>query len=115
MSSCTDPLGCERAHQAVVLARQAVLKLTDGAAQLRIAKVGSEAILERLDELRTLPPTPDGSPHPRAVQITQFVRRAIDRLDSHLDDAYCETHALIYQLDSTIGQWEIEELEPAQH
>ena len=115
MSSCTDPLGCERAHQAVVLARQAALKLMDGVAQLRIAKVGSEAILERLDELRTLPPTPDGSPHPRAVQITQFVRRAIDRLDSHLDDAYCETHALIYQLDSTIGQWELEELEPAQH
>ena len=115
MSSCTDPLGCERAHQAVVLARQAALKLMDGATQLRIAKVGSEAILERLDELRTLPPTPDGSPHPRAVQITQFVRRAIDRLDSHLDDAYCETHALIAQLDSTIGQWELEELEPAQH
>ena len=50
-----------------------------------------------------------------AVQITQFVRRAMDRLDSQLDDAYCETHALIYQLDSTIGQWELEELEPAQH
>ena len=50
MSSCTDPLGCERAHQAVVLARQAALKLMDGVAQLRIAKVGSEAILERLDE-----------------------------------------------------------------
>ncbi len=115
MSHCTDPTNCERAQHALDLARGAVSRLEDGAHQLRLAKVGSEAILERLDELRGLPPTPDGSPHPRAVQITQFVRRAMDRLDTMLDDAYCETHALIHQLDSTIGQWELEELEPAQH
>ncbi len=36
-------------------------------------------------------------------------------MDAKLDAAYCETHTLIFQLDKTIGQWEFEELEPAQH
>ena len=46
MSGCTDPLMCERAGQATKLAHQAVLKLTDGATQLRLAKIGSEAQMQ---------------------------------------------------------------------
>jgi len=97
------------------LAHKAALTLESGATQLRLAKFGAEAILARLDELRALPATADGSPHPRAVQITWYVQRALQLLDTRLDAAYCETHTLLFQLDKTIGQWELEDLAPTKH
>ncbi len=115
MSDCTHPDECKRARQALKLAHQAASTLGDGATQLRIAKFGCEAVLERLDELNRLPAMPDGSTHPRALQIMRTVHRAMHWMDNKLDAAYCETHALMFQLDKTIGQWELENLEPAQH
>ncbi len=72
MSDCTHPDECERTHQALKLAYQTALTLGGRAAQPRIAKFGVEAILERLNELRTLPHMPNGSPHPRVMQIMRM-------------------------------------------